>query len=209
LGISSVLFYRSSGSMTVKDAIIALSRRLVSMPVIMDGGTGVGFQMETAGNPKWSLILHRDVFFRVELRTFVGDSQRLSQRKGKRLVTTGTAHLFKNLWGVRGVPVDIYLSRKLHELRARHVHPLMPDGGLVASAQFRQICRQVWDGAHPRNVAPRFLSVWGWRINRFVRSYDRLLVESASAEQLKTALDKMGMGMNLWLGLPEGAGRPE
>jgi hypothetical protein len=199
LGNSSVLFHRSPGSMTTKDAISALSRRLVSMPVIVDGGTGIGFQMETAGNSRWSLILHRDVFFRVELRAFVGDSRRLSRRKGKRYVTTGTAHLFKNLWGVCGSPADIYLSRKLHELCTRHVHPLVPDGGLAAGAQFRQICRQAWENANPDDIAPRFLSIWGWRLGRFVRNYDNLIVRSVGPEQLESALSGMGVALNSWI----------
>jgi hypothetical protein len=182
----------------MEDAIAVLPKRLVSMPVIMDGGTGLAFQMETAGQPKWTLILHRDVFFRVELRAFVGDSGKLTRRQGERLVKTGTADLFANSWGVCGSPVDIYLSRKLSDLRARHVHPLTPEGGLAASAQLRQICRQVWEETYPRDVAPRFLSEWGWRLGHFVRNYDKLLFKSVGAEQLETVLAGMGISLNSW-----------
>jgi hypothetical protein len=192
--------YRSSGNMTAEEATIALSKRLVAKPIIMDGGTGLGFEMVTTHKDKWCVVLHRDVFFRAELRAFVGDTSKVTRQQGRQLVNTGTAHLFTNTWGVRGSPVDIYLSLKQHDLRTRHARPLMPEGGLAASAQFREICRRLWSEAHPRDSSPRFLSAWGWKISRFVRSYDRLLAGSVASEQLGGALEKMGMSMNLWLG---------
>jgi hypothetical protein len=185
--------------MTADVAVGALSSRVLSLPVFMDGGTGIGFQMEGAGNSAWTLSLQRDVFFRAELSAFMGDSRWLSRRKAGCLIATGEAHLFKNSWGFCGSPADVYLSRKLYELRTRHVHVLMPDRGLGAAAQFRQTCHQVWDKANPGDIAPRFLSIWGWRLGRFVRSYDNLLVRSVGTERLESELAAMGIALNSWI----------
>lgn len=198
-GPGSVLFHHSPGRMTAEVAVGALSSRLLSLPVIMDGGIGIGFQMEGAGNSAWTLSLQRNVFFRAELSAFMSNCRWLSRRRANRLIAKGEAHLFKNSWGVCGSPADVYISRKLYELRTRHVHPLMPDGGLVAAAHFRQTCHQVWDNANPGDIAPRFLSIWGWRLGRFVRSYDNLLVRSVGTERLESALAAMDIALNSWI----------
>jgi hypothetical protein len=189
--------YESSKGLGTEDAAKLVSRRLTALPAILDGGTGIAFHLEgVSEKDKWRLVFHRDVFPRIELETFVGEGRKLDSRGMEQLIKSGAGDLFQTsrLYGSAG---DVYLSLKMSSLRQRRVHPLAPNGDLSAAVRFREICRQVWDKAHAADV-PRWVSRWPWRVNSFVRGYDRLLLESAGQETLETALAQMGLNLALW-----------
>ena len=189
--------YRASVGLNADEAAVILSKQLVSLPVIMDGGSGLKFKIETKMKNEWHLFFMRDVFPRIELRALVGDATKIGQKQGKILVNNKAAHLFRDWSAIYGSTVDIYLSLKLSSFR-QHVHIHAPGGNLSGGIQFRKICRDIWDRAHPQNVVPRRMSFWFSRRDRFLHSFDKLLIESIGTEELNTMLSKMGLKQTLW-----------
>lgn len=168
------------------------------MPPIIDGGTGLAFYLEgSSQKDKWQLVLHRDVFPRIELRTFVGEGRKLRRGGMERLVQAGAANLFQSS-RLYGSAWDTYLWLKMSSLQQQRIHPIAPNGDLTAAVRFREICHDVWGKAHPDKIDPRWFSTWGWRTRRFVRSYDALLLESVEAGALEQTLVQMGLNLAVW-----------
>ncbi len=185
VGASSIS-YRSA-ALAHTEAAQVLAARLVSLPPIADGGTGLAFQFATPAKNKWHLFLNREVVPRVELRAFVGEVSRISRHNAQRFVRAADAHLFHSS-GLYGRPVDLYLSFKMSQLRHRGIHVRAPNGGENAAIRFRQVCNEIWRKSRPDDVAPRWRSWWHWRFNRFIRAYDKLLFRGPSADELRTIL---------------------
>ena len=194
---SPAVLYHSSAGMPPSEAATLLAAKLVSLPPIASGGTGLTFQLETPSMNKWHLFLSRDVFPRIELRAFDGEASKLDRHKARRLVDSGVAHLFHSS-SRYGCPGDVYLSLKLYGLRQRGVHALAPEGDLSSAVRFRQLCNDVLNKPRGSEIAPQWFSWWSWQVNRFARSCDDLLLKSAGTRELGTMLSRMGLSLALW-----------
>ena len=143
------------------------------------------------------VVLRRDVFFRIELRSHIDDSSQFDRTRGQSIVNSGTAHIFQNSLGIYGSAADIYLILKLEDFRRRNIRAHSSEGGLFKGQMFRQTCHKRWSRAHPKN-SPIALSPWGWKTSHLNRQFDRLLIDTVDEGELNAAFKEMAIDPDLW-----------
>ena len=69
----------------------------------------------------------------------------------------------------------------------------------AAGQHLRRLCRDVWQKQSGDADTHYELSSWGWRRKRFVRKFDKMLLEHAGRENLDSLLKEMGTRLDSWL----------
>ena len=143
------------------------------------------------------VVLRRDVFFRIELRSHIDDSSQFDRTRGQSIVNSGTAHIFQNSLGIYGSAADIYLILKLQNFRRRHIRVHSSEGALFKGQMFRQTCHKRWSRAHREN-SPIALPSWGRQTNSLHRQFDKLLIDTVDEGELNAAFKEMAIDPELW-----------
>lgn len=189
--------YGSSNGLAPAQAADLLAQRVLALPPIFDGGTGLAFLLNPPAKNKWQFFFNREIIPRLEVRGFVGEASGLKRKSAVRLVGPESAHVFHGS-GMYGRPVDLYLSLKLSQLRRRKVQAVTSNLDRAAGIGFRAIFNEVWTQARPDDSAPRWLSFWASRVQSFIATYDSLLAASSRADEIRAAFTQVGLDHNAW-----------
>ncbi len=182
----------------VETCAIRMSKLRVKPRVSRGISFGIGREPD---GPKWrwSVVFHRGPLPLLQIELSDASGFQPPQTWLDSITKSNCAHV---MWSANS-----YLGRGDHlflMLKRRHLFPYSKGSdaaeAVAAGKRLREMCREVWrkqNGGKEENLQE--LSSWQWRRRRFVRNFDRALLELAGAEDLNAVLKDMGTRLESWL----------
>lgn len=184
------------------EAIGVCCLRMTQAPQLPGLSSGIVFGMGKEPNsPRnaWELGLHRGPLPLLELR--ISDGLGFKPPKGwaETLINSEAAHV---LWvsgkGYVGGADYLYLLLKRQELFPWSKGD-SSEGAVATGQHLRRLCKEVWSKQGGEKHGLYTLSSWRWSQKRFVRKFDKLLVDQVGREKLAQVLQAMGTDLDQWL----------
>lgn len=184
----------------IEEAVGQCCLRMAQAPQRPNLSSGIVFGMDKEPNsPRtaWELWLHRGPLPLLELCISDGIGFKPPRGWAQPLLSDGAAHV---LWvsgkGYVGGADYLYLLLKRQKLFP-YSKGDSGEGAVAAGQQLRQLCSQVWSKQGAK-AGPYKLSSWGWSQKRFIRKFDKLLVDQVGREKLAQVLKTMGTDLDQW-----------
>lgn len=182
----------------VGDAIETCARRLVKLPEISRVSRGISFGIDvkpSSPDTSWSLLLHRGPLplLEIELSNMPG----FHPPKGWQdaLLDTHCADVVRSTIGT-GDNIFVLLKR-------RDLFPYSTGNSslqaVAAGQQLRKLCLEAWQKQTGSADTYHELSALKWRRRRFVKKFDRILLDYTSSENLNAILNQIGTRLESWL----------
>lgn len=175
--------------------------RMSKLQEIAGVSTGISFGIDTEpSGPKtsWSLTFHRGPLplLEIELSDITGFHP--PQSWVDSMVESKAAHV---IWGKHSrLGGGDHLFLMLKRIRLFPYSKGNSSSDAVAAGQrLRRLCGEVWQKLSGGPEALYELSSWNWKRKRFVRRFDKALLEHAGSENLDALLKEMGTRLDSWL----------
>lgn len=183
---------------SIDEAVEICATRLAKLSEIplVSRGISFGIDVEPSGpDTSWRLLLHRGPLplLQVELSNMPG----FHPPKGWRdaLINTRCAHVIRSTMG-SGDNVFLLLKRiKLFPYSKGNSSPQ----AAAAGQQLRKLCREAWQKQAGSPETLYDLPSLNSRRRRFVKKFDRILLEHAGSENLSAILKQMDTRLESWL----------
>jgi hypothetical protein len=182
-------------------AVETCASRMSKLPEIPGVSRGISFGIDTEpSGPKtgWSVAFHRGPLPLLEIGLSDITGFHPPQRWVDSMVESKAAHI---IWGKHS-----YLGGGDHLFLMLKRFKLFPyskgnsSSEVVAAGQrLRRLCREVWQKLSGDPETLYELSSWEWKRKRFVRTFDKALLEHAGSENLDALLKEMGTRLDSWL----------
>jgi hypothetical protein len=185
-------------------AIGACSRRMTELKPLQKGSRGISFALEQDGKSSsdWDLFLHRDPLPLLDLGTQVDDGFDPAPGWGAGLIEKGTGDVFCDSTGYFGSQHYIYLLLKQQRLRRYSSGQSAPEA-VAAGLELRRECLKVSAIASdqkPDQKPERYMLSGGTsKKRRFLRQFDRALLDAVGSANLQEILKAMGIDLDLWI----------
>lgn len=184
----------------VEEAVARFSNQISGISPRRRPIRGVTFGVNKDENAlsRWSFLLEGGALPELNLSTYHGTHFRPPADWPETIMATGAVNAFwferKGYWGNQ--ESDVYLFLKRMALR-RSLFSGVPDAAAAtAGGELRALCSSVH--INVARTGPFKLSRWWWRQNRFVREFDRALLENAGAARMAALLAALGPGYESW-----------
>jgi hypothetical protein len=168
------------------------------------GSRGISFALEQDGKSRsdWDLFLHRDPLPLLDLRTLVDGGFDPAPGWGTRLIEKGTGDVFCDSTGYFGRQHYIYLLLKQQRLRRYSSGQPAPEA-VAAGLELRRECLKVSARASdqkPDQKPERYMLSGGTsKKRRFLRQFDRALLDAVGSANLQEILKAMSIDLDLWI----------
>jgi hypothetical protein len=176
--------------------------RMSKLQEIPGVSRGISFGIDTEpSGPKtsWSLAFHRGPLplLEIELSDHLGFHPPQTFRNS--MIQSKCAHIVNGAKGpIAGGGDHIFLMLKRFKL-----FPYSKGNSssevVAAGQRLRRLCREVWQKLSGDLETLYELSSWEWKRKRFVRAFDKALLEHAGSENLDALLKEMGTRLDSWL----------
>lgn len=183
---------------SVDAAVETCARRLAKMPEIPRVSRGISFGIDSepsSPSKSWLLFFHRGPLpvLQIQLSNMAGFHPPDGWQDA--LIRTRCAHVIRSTMGT-GDNVLVSLKRNA-------LFPYSKGNSsaqaVAAGQQLRQLCREAWVKLTGNADSIYELSSWRWRRRRFVRKFDRVLVDHAGSQHLDAILKEMDTRLESWL----------
>lgn len=201
----------------VKTAARECSLRMVQSARSAGVSGGITFGMDEVPlrpSSRWQLYLHRGPLPVLQLRIADASGFRPPSGWGEKLLANGAADVaYQGAGGYLGDPHHIWLCLsgsgylgEAHDiyllLKSQKIFPWSKGGSsdeaVGAGQRLREICKAVWAHRGSRGKRWQSVSAWRWGQRRFLRSFDRLLVERLKFDDLQGLLTVIGTSAESW-----------
>jgi hypothetical protein len=189
-------------SFSAREAPNIMATRMTHIPMLPGVSCGLSFGLEEAPSgprTRWGLVLHRGPLLMLEIEIADGNGFKPKSGWAYSMVLSGAAHV---CWdcdkGYLGNDDNLYLFLK----RARlFPHSKGPSNEIAINAglRLRQLCREIWSEQAGQGASPSALSSSSWRQKRFIKNFDRMLVDRIGREELAGLLTAMATDSDQWL----------
>jgi hypothetical protein len=183
-------------------AVETCASRMSKLPEIPGVSRGISFGIDTepsGSKTSWSLAFHRGPLplLEIELSDHVGFHPPQSFRNS--MIQSKCAHIVNGAKGpITGGGDPIFLMLKRFKL-----FPYSKGNSssevVAAGQRLRRLCREVWQKLSGDPETLYELSSWEWKRKRFVRTFDKVLLEHAGSGNLDALLKEMGTRLDSWL----------
>ncbi|HKT47167.1 MAG TPA: hypothetical protein VJP87_06540 [Candidatus Acidoferrales bacterium] len=183
---------------SVDAAVETCATRLAKLPEIprVSRGISFGIDSEPSGPDRsWSVVLHRGPLplLQIERSSMSGFHPPSGWQDA--LINSHCAHVVQSTLG-SGHNVLMLLKRTtLFPYSKGNSSPQ----SVAAGQQLRRLCREAWQQQSGSSETLYKASFWARRRRRFVREFDRMLLDRVGSEALSTILKQMDTRLESWL----------
>jgi len=176
--------------------------RMARLKLIPGASRGISFGIETTPDGpahSWGIVLHRGPLplLEIELSDLTGFHPPRSFRTA--MLESHAAHIISGR-NSRTTGRGDYLFLLLKRWR---LFPYSKGSGesdsVLVGNSLRRVCHETWQKLADNPEPLCELSNWNWRRKRFVRKFDRALLEEYGADDLDILLKRMGTRLESWL----------
>jgi len=197
-------------ALELEEAAQECSLRMVRTTRSPGISAGVAFGINEAPlgpRSRWELYLHRGPLPVLELRLCDRLGFRPPQKWRERLLAGeacdvlcvgGSSWLSRSNRGYLGDAHHVYLLLKREKLFPWSKGD-SSDSAVAAGQRLRRMCEEAWSIEPSEKAGPFELSSLQWSQKRFVRKFDKLLIECAGVQELCSVLKTMGTDLDRWL----------
>jgi hypothetical protein len=185
----------------LRTAIETCASRMAQLPEIAGISRGISFGIDvqpTGPKTNWNVILHRGPLplLEIELSDITGFHP--PQRWVESMVESKVAHIISRKHSHLGSGDHLFLMLKRFKLFPYSKGNSSSDA-VAAGQRIRRLCREVGQKLSGDPETLYALSSWEWKRKRFVRMFDKALLEHAGSENLDALLKEMGTRLDSWL----------
>ena len=186
----------------VETAVETCARRMSKLRPIpkVSRGISLGIDREPDGpNSSWSIVLHRGPLplLQIELSDITGFHP--PQMWQNSVVESDCAHVISGKGGsYLGCGDHLFLMLKRYRLFP-HSKGDASSEAVIAGQRLRKWCREIWLEQSGNAESLYELSSWQWRRERFVRKFDKMLIQRVGSETFNATLKEMGTRLESWL----------
>jgi hypothetical protein len=149
---------------------------------------------------RWDFLLEGGALPELNLSTYHGTHFRLPDEWPEKVMATGAVSALwfegKGYWGHQ--ESDVYLLLKRMALW-RSLFLGVPDGpSATAGNELREFCSSIRIHGALQERGTFKLSRWRWRQKKFVKDFDRALLERAGAAKMAAVLEAVGISSEAW-----------
>jgi hypothetical protein len=182
------------------EAIGVCSLGMADLKPLRNGSRGISFALEQDGKGKsdWELFLHRGPLPLLDLSTLVNGGFDPAPGWGAGLINEGTVDVFCDSTGYFGGQHHIYLLFKQRRLFPYSLAQSAPEA-VAAGLELRRVCLKVSARGSHQKPEPYLLSGGNSGKRRFLRQFDRALLDSIESASLEQIFEAMGITKELWL----------
>jgi len=172
---------------------------MAALKPLPNGSRGISFALEGDSTSKsdWSLFLHRGPLPLLDLGTLVNGGFDPAPGWGIRLIERDTGDVFCDSTGYFGSEHHIYLLLKQQRLFRRSVGQSAPEA-VAAGLELRRACLKVSAQASDQTPKRYLLPGGNSAKRRFLRQFDRALLDAVESANLEEILKEMGINTDLW-----------
>jgi len=182
-------------------AIETCASRMAQLPEIARISRGISFGIDVQpSGPKtdWKVIFHRGPLplLEIELSDITGFHP--PQRWVDSIAESKAAHIISKRHSYFGGGDHLFLMLKRFKLFP-YSKGSSSSEAVAAGQRLRKLCGGVWQKLSDDPETLYELSSWEWKRKRFVRTFDKALLEHAGSEYLDALLKEMGTRLDSWL----------
>lgn len=179
-----------------------LSVRMTQIPMLprVSGGVTFGVDEEPISpRTQWHLVFHRGPLLLLEIDISDGTGFKPPRGWVESLTSRGAAHIcWESKKGYVGSGDHLYLFFKRLKVFPHSKHSSNEEG-IQAGIHLRQLCRDVWSKHGWEQAGVYQLSSGRGSQQRFVRKFDKMLLDRLGPEALTKVLEQMGTTLHEWV----------
>lgn len=187
---------------SVEIAVETCATRISKLRPIPKISRGIAFGIDRkpeGPNSSWSVVLHCGPLplLEIELSDVTGFRPPKPWRNS--IVESKCAHVISGKGGsYLGGGDHLFLMLKRCKLFPYSKGDASSEA-VIAGQRLRQWCREVWQEQSGNSESLHELSSWQWRRKRFVREFDKMLIQRVGSETFSATLKQMGTRLESWL----------